>query len=192
LIFNPKHTFMKQNNVYKKGALLILIACFAVTGAFAQFSIGANLGLPMGTFGDFQGIGFGGSLRYDKAINDNLSWGVTGGFLSFGGKSIGTFSGASMTMIPVGGGIKYYFTESNNGMYGGLDLTMNFISQTIPSVVIPGFGTVGGGSVSTSEFGIGPGIGYRAGSFDVSARYNIISNFSFVGLRVAYVLGGNN
>lgn len=63
-----------KHNAYKKSLMAIAFSFFAVTGAFAQFSIGAELALPMGTFGDGFDMGFGGSVNYQKPINDNLSW----------------------------------------------------------------------------------------------------------------------
>lgn len=151
----------------------------AVTGAFAQFSIGAELALPMGSpFSDNSNMGFGGSVNYQGAINDNLSWTGYAGYISFTGK--GVASALSSSMIPVMAGVKYYFTESGAGFYGEVDLGMFFLS------------TSGGGfSQSESKFGFTPAIGYRVGSFDIGARYNIVPDANNLGFRVAYVFGGS-
>lgn len=167
---------MKQNNTYKKSLLVLAFSFFAVTGAFAQFSIGLDLGLPMGTFGDSHGIGFGGTVRYDGAINDNLSWSAGAGYVSFSGKDISGFTVPSFAMIPITGGVKYYFTESNAGFYGAADLGIWFAASS--------------GS-SGSEFGFSPGVGYRLEKFDIAARYNAVGNVSNLGFRFAYVLGGD-
>lgn len=172
---------MKQNITYKKSLMVLAFSFFAVTGAFAQISIGADLALPMGTFGDVQGMGFGVSGRYDGSINDNLSWSAGIGYISFSGKDysipgFGTISGTSFAMIPIQGGVKYYFTESNAGFYGAADIGIWFASSS--------------GS-SGSEFGFSPGVGYRLEKFDIAARYNIVSNVNNLGFRIAYVLGGN-
>ena len=171
---------MKSKNLLLVLALTVLSA----TAAFAQFSVGAEVGLPMGTFGDVAGIGIGGSLRYDKAINDNMSWGVSAGYLSFGGKELfpGISTGSS-SLIPITGGIKYNFAGADGGFYGGVDLG---IWMTSVSVSIPGFGSV---TATGSEFGFAPGLGYRAGAFDVAARFNIVSSANYVGARIAYVFG---
>jgi hypothetical protein len=168
-----KHTF-------KKSLLVLAFSFFAATGAFAQFSIGLDLNLPMGTFGDVAGLGFGGSARYDGAINDNLSWTGSVGYINFSGKDIsvpgfGTISGGSVGVLPIQAGVKYYFTESNAGFYGGLDLGM----------------WIGTASGSSSEFGFSPGVGYRLEKFDIAARYNAVGDISNLGFRIAYVLGGN-
>jgi len=169
-----------KNNAYKKGLLVLAFSFFAATGAFAQFSIGLDLAMPMGTWSDFAGIGFGASARYDGAINDNLSWSGSLGYLSFSGKDytipgFGTIPGTSVGMVPIQAGVKYYFTESNAGFYGAADLGM----------------WIGTASGSSSEFGISPGVGYRVGSFDIAARYNIVSDLNSLGFRFAYVLGGD-
>lgn len=172
---------MKQNNAFKKSLLVLAFSFFAVTGAFAQFSIGLDLGLPMGTFGDSNGLGFGGSVRYDGAINDNLSWAAGIGYISFTGKDysipgFGTITGSSFALVPVTGGIKYYFTESNAGFYGAADIGIWFAATS--------------GS-SGSEFGFSPGVGYRTGNFDIAAKYNAVGNVSNLGFRIGYVLGGD-
>ena len=160
---------------------MLAFSFFAVTGALAQFSIGVNLNLPMGTFGDVAGMGFGGGVAYDGAINDNLSWSAGLSYINFSGKDytipgFGTISGGSVGVLPIQAGIKYYFTESNAGFYGAADLGM----------------WIGTASGASSEFGISPGVGYRAGAFDIGARYNIVSNLDNLGFRIAYVLGGGN
>ena len=168
---------MKQNNTYKKSLLVLAFSFFAVTGAFAQFSIGLDLGLPMGTFGDAHGIGFGGMVRYDGAINDNLSWSAGAGYVTFSGKDydygFGTVSTPSFGMVPITGGVKYYFTESNAGFYGAADIGIWFAASS--------------GS-SGSEFGFSPGVGYRLEKFDIAMKYNAVGNVSNLGFRFAYVL----
>lgn len=169
-----------KNNTYKKSLLVLVFSFFAVTGAFAQFSIGVDLALPMGTMADFQGMGFGASGRYDGAINDNLSWSAGVGYISFSGKDydygFGTVSGSSFAMIPIQGGVKYYFTESNAGFYGAADI---------------GIWLAASSGSSGSEFGFSPGVGYRVSSFDIAMKYNAVGNVSSLGFRVGYVLGGD-
>ncbi len=172
---------MKQLNAYKKSLMVAAFSFFAVTGALAQFSIGAELAMPMSTpFSDFAGIGIGGSAAYDGAINDNLSWSGRVGYITFAGKSGNTYS---TNIIPITAGIKYYFTESNAGFYGAGDLGMFMGSSSAP------------GSTSESKFGFAFGAGYRLTSIDISLKYNIISYAGFdannLGLRIAYVFGGS-
>lgn len=79
-------------------------------------------------------------------------------------------------MVPITGGVKYYFTESNAGFYGAADLGIWFAASS--------------GS-SGSEFGFSPGVGYRVNSFDIAMKYNAVGNVSNLGFRFAYVLGGD-
>lgn len=155
-----------------------MFIAFCAVASFAQgrFSIGAELSLPQGDWGDFVGMGFGGTVRYEAPINSNLSWMGTAGYVAFGEKDD---SGLTMSMIPVTAGAKYYFTESFTGFYAGADLGMFFATVKL-----------GDASESDSEFGFAPMVGYHLGAIDIGAKYQIISDANFVGFRIAYVLGG--
>ncbi len=175
--------------------LSILVVMIAITftnvnKANAQFSGGVDLGIPNGAWSDYSGLGIGLSGRYEAPIQDKLNWTASLGFLSFAGKSFttivgfnpnngqpiyGTVSASSGTMVPLTGGIKYYFQESNSGFYGGADLGIFFLSS---------------GGVSSSKFGFSPGIGYRMEKFDFTFRFNAVSDANFLGLRAAYIFGG--
>jgi hypothetical protein len=160
---------------------VLLILMLMASGAMAQFSGGLELGIPMGTFGDGANLGFGVTARYDAPIKDKLSWTGTIGYLSYGLKGSGVSGHTSM--IPIMGGIKYYFNEANNGFYGGADI--GFVPITV-SVDVSGFGN---SSASETRFGFAPGVGYRMGQFDFSGRFNLISDFNSFNLRAAYVFG---
>ncbi len=167
----------------KKIILTFSFVVFALVAAFSQdgkFSGGLELGLPLGTAADGVGIGFGLSARYEAPIQDKLNWFATAGFLSYSGKDFTTnilgqpftVKGSSLTLIPIQGGVKYYFQESDNGFYGSGELGL-FIAS-------------GSGS-SETKFGFTPGIGYRLEKFDLSARYNAVSDFNTFGIRAAYI-----
>jgi hypothetical protein len=167
-----------------KKVLLSIVAVVAISAAsFGQgrFSIGPEIALPMGDWSDAIGLGIGGSLRYEGTINDNLNWLVTAGYLSFAEKDN---SGLKFSAIPVQAGLKYYFTESFNGFYGGVDLGIHALKAKAD---IDGFGSI---SASETKFGIAPSIGYHLASVDISAKYQIISDANYLGFRVAYVFGG--
>lgn len=183
-LLTPNKTLMKQVSAYKKSLMAVAFSFFVVTGAFAQFSIGAELALPMGTpFSDGFNMGFGGSVNYQAAINDNLSWLGYAGYQTYSGKNLPSGYSASFSMIPIQAGVRYYFTESGNGFYGEVDLGMFFASASAS----------GGGlsfSSSDSKFGFTPALGYRVSSFDLGLRYNLISDANNLAFRIAYVLGG--
>jgi hypothetical protein len=157
------------------------VACLSIA-SFAQgrFSVGAELALPQGDFGDGFGTGFGASVRYESPINDNISWMGTIGYIAFGEKDN---SGVTLSQIPIMAGAKYYFTESFGGFYAGAELGLSM-----------GKVKFDGGDDSSTDFGFAPQVGYHLGVIDISARYLIVSydgdDANSVGLRVAYVFGG--
>src|SRR5690606_21924762 len=116
-----------------------------------RFSIGAELALPMGDFGDASSIGFGGSVRYEHPVGDNIGLTGTVGYLIFGGKETSeggvTFDGPDYSMIPIQVGGKYYFTEQQLGFYAGLELGVHSTTAKIPSSSI----TIGGVTIETPE-----------------------------------------
>lgn len=95
----------------------------------AQFSVGVDLGMPLGDWGQVAGMGFGASAGYDHAIGDNMSVGGQLGFMRFGGKEPdwideGDDYSSSYTLMPILGNFKYYFVENTNGAYGIASLGM--------------------------------------------------------------------
>ena len=167
----------------KKQLKSVLVLTFALVvlstaSSFAQgrFSIGANLAFPQGDAGDAVSTGFGIDGRYEAPINDNLSWMASIGVIAFGEKDN---NDVKATLIPINGGIKYYFDgQSFSGFYAGGELGFNIVKYK-----------VGDNSDSETEIGLAPQIGYHIANFDFSLRYAIINDADFVGLRVAYVLG---
>lgn len=177
---------------------LIVILSVVITTALvhpvqAQFSGGLELGAPLGTFGDYAKIGFGASVRYQASINDQLAWTASIGYLSFGGKDVPvgsqTASLGSHSNVPITGGVQYYLGEGDNKFYISGDISINFISV---SVLYPNSGNGGGyniASASETRIGFAPGVGYRFGNWDFGAKFNLISDFNYAGLRIGYVFG---
>ena len=175
---------------------LIILAVLSVgyslsSKTYAQFSIGGELGLPMGNFSDIAGPGFGGSLRYEANISDKLNWTGSVGYLSFGGKTFTSGNVSipfgSSSIVPLVGGIKYYFSEANNGFYGSADLGLNFISYYVYTYNSGNGGGYNSSTASTTRIGFAPGIGYRTGNWDFSGKFNIISDLNYFGVRVGYL-----
>lgn len=75
------------------------------------FQIGTFVGLPIGEEKDFYSMVLGAELSYLFNINNNLSLGPEVGFTRFTGKDIGEFKTEGLSFIPVGGIIKYSFSE---------------------------------------------------------------------------------
>jgi len=152
--------------------LFVALFTFAVAPAFSQLSAGLDLGIPNGDWSNVEGLGLGFSLKYEAPIQDKLNWTVSGGFLSFSGKTYQGFKANNITIIPFTGGVKYYFQKSNDGIYAMADLGVYFAS---------------GSGNSTNRVGFTPGIGYRVKQFDFTFKLNLVSDFNYVGLRAAYV-----
>lgn len=163
--------------------LSVLVVMLAITlanvntASAQEFSGGLELGLPNGSWSDVWGAGFGVSLRYEAPIQDKLNWTASAGFLSFSGKSyntgFGTIDYPSESIVPLTGGIKYYFDQANSGFYAGADLGIYIANN-------------GAGS----KFGLAPGVGYRVNQLDFTLRFNAVSDLNYIGIRAAYVFKG--
>lgn len=182
-----------------KKALLavVVLAAFMSTNTFAQgkivLGVGGDVLLPMGTFGDAQKLGFGGSVRGQYNVTPMAAVGLTVGYYTWSGKDITipvinqTVTGPKFSGLPVRVFGKYYFMPEGQSarFYGIAELGMFFGSvgdQTIPNPLAgfpgqPATITVTGGS--SSNFNYAPGVGVEFGSgntkIDVSARYDGIA-----------------
>lgn len=188
----------KQLTKIMMGAAVCLLFTAASTKTTqaqnGRFSIGAELALPMGDFGDGAGIGFGGSVGYEHPIGDMMGLGLRAGYLSFSGKD----GGPSSSMIPAQAFFKYYFGEQQNGFYAMANLGIHNFKVKIPEYTYtdPFTGqtiTLGGGSASSTDLSYAPEIGYHLANLDLGLRYQIISSdggsTSYLGARIAYVFG---
>jgi hypothetical protein len=186
----------------KKMRLLIAVAalvCGLIQTSDAQvgrFSAGLELALPMGDFGDVAGTGFGGSLRYEYPLGDNIGLMATVGYLTFGEEDLGDFGTYTYSMIPIQVGGKYYFTEQQNGFYAMAELGVHSttVDVEIPEtnffgIIIPGQSA----SESSTDLSFAPGVGYHLANLDFGLKYQIIStegsSTSYLGIRAAYVFG---
>lgn len=177
-----------------KQLLSVILLAVLFTGfinAQSQWvSVGGNLALPMGGWGDNANIGFGGTATYERSFTPNIVGEVYAGYLSFGGETVGTFS-YSFSMIPIMVGGKYYF-QPGKGLYGNALLGVHLLSVETPSFTILGV-TYGGGSASSTEFSLGVGAGYEMpmgkNALDLSAHFMIVSDANYIGARVAYKFG---
>jgi hypothetical protein len=181
------NTFMKSLGI----VFFIALGTFISHASYAQLSAGLDLGLPTGDFSNIASTGFGGSVRYDGALGGKLGWSASVGYMSFSGKTYNINNVAipfgNTSNVPLNGGIKYYFSEAGHGFYGGLDLSVNFLSTYVYTYNSGNGGGYNLQSDSQSKFGINPGVGYRLDTWDFSMRYNAVGDFSYLGIRAAYV-----
>jgi len=153
------------------------ISCFAQTTSTAdrqsKFSIGVDVGRPMGSASDVYNFGIGGSLKYDALLSNDLFATLSAGYESLLVKnSLQTSVGkVNSGFIPLKAGLKYYFSE---GFFGEGQL----------GAALP---TSSGGSAS---FLYSPGVGYTFdGGLETGLRYEAWSKNGTIGqiaLREAY------
>ncbi|MFB6306233.1 MAG: outer membrane beta-barrel protein [Flavobacteriales bacterium] len=152
--------------------LVAILTSFSFTSKAQEggFSAGAEIGLPMGDFGDFASTGFGASIRYEAGMSDNLA--LTGdlGYLTFS-----TDFDESVNMIPIQAGAKYYTDEVGSGFYAMGQFGVHNTSF---------------GDNSETNLSFAPSAGYAMESIDIGLRYQVVNgdntNTSYIGLRGAY------
>jgi opacity protein-like surface antigen len=158
-----------------------------------KFSLGADVGLPVGDFitsdakfSDGYSLGLGASLQGTYALDPSLGATLNIGFMSYLPKTVDGEKAESLTAIPILAGIEYNFTpqvfasaQLGYSIYSGKFLKDNDL-------------TLGG-------FTYAPGIGYRfSDNFSALLKYQgasvklkgsgekISGNLSQIGLRIAY------
>lgn len=158
-----------------KKTFLLFATFFIGAASFAQseLSLGAEVGLPMGTFGQGYSVGFGASAKYGYGVTDNSAITLSAGYMTFSVKSPGS---GSYGMIPVKAGYRYGF---EGGFYVEPQLGVTMVSAS-------------GGGGSTSGFTYAANLGYMMSKVDLGVRYETVSaqggSLSFIGARVAYKL----
>lgn len=187
-------------------ALIIAVAIPASAQSKLNLNIGLNVELPMGTFGDAQSVGFGGTVQGEYAFMPQLFGTAKLGYITWGGKDFTeagvTVSGGSYKGVPFLVGAKYFFmplTANTIHWYGQAEIGLFFGSYTVPAIAgitIPGVGTFGGSaeaSVSSTDFTFVPSIGAEfpmtSGAIDASIHYFLIASSGSagsIGARVGY------
>ena len=173
-------------------ALVSLVSMSA--SAQSQMSVGAGVDimLPVGSFGDSWGTGFGGTAEFDYVLSPKFS--VTGktGYLTWTGTNLPTGWSATYSGVPVLVGIKWYPSFIPKGavrIYGHLEMGIMFgsLSTSGPAGRTYPFASAG------SDFTIVPSLGVEIpaapnGNVDLSVRYFDISRKGSIGFRAGYKL----
>ncbi len=184
-----------------KRMLVIFLVAGAVAGlapsrAAAQGNLGLNVGaefvLPIDSpFKDIYNIGYGGSIRGEYGVNQDLWLMLSAGYISLQSKSILGITPAAGTMVPIVVGAKYYFMPGTLRFYGAFDLGITSFTQ---SVEVLGISLA---SQTSTEFTWEPQLGVVGmfadnAAFDLGVRWIGISNANSLGVRlgVLYVFGG--
>jgi hypothetical protein len=146
-----------------------------------QIGIAAELGLPMGDFGDVAKTGFGGLIRGAFGVGTAGQVTLTTGYTSFGIKDelLGSGESGNLHIIPILVGYRHHFSgffvepQLGYGIYGS-----KFEDAS--------------GSMTDSEgaFTYGAGLGYSKSGFEGGVRYQAGSKdgstTSYIGIHVGY------
>ena len=178
----------------KKVFLAISIAAISVTG-YAQsgttkIGVGADLGIPVGDFGDVVKTGFGGYAKGLFGIGEAGQITFTTGYSSFKAKGSTSEESATLSIIPLLAGYRHNFS----GFYAEPQIGYNIFGAKYK-------GSIGSGSNSEGGFAWAVGFGYVISDVDFGVRYQGgkpsgdgegNTDWSFVGIHVGYnfSLGG--
>jgi hypothetical protein len=167
--------------------ILCLPVAASADAAKGDMAIGAGLelALPMGTFGDYAGTGFGLTGQFEYVYSPNITIIGNLGYIKWGGKDFGVYKWSN-SAIPVKGGAKYYLDPTKKGFYGAGELGFYFFSSKYEYTQNNVTHRVTDSSTDLSLALMG-GYEMPAGEswiVDLSARIEIISDHSFLGLRV--------
>ena len=168
--------------------LFLAFAAITMTAASVNaqggtsFSIGLEGAVPMGDFNKLgYKFGIGGSAQVDYKVASDMALTLNVGYLNH---SANTTPKAHFSVIPVMGGVKYWFSPK---VYGHAQLGAAFNSYKISN-------TSGGASSTSTGFAYSPGIGFNiSNNIDLLIKYfgNSVNggSFSSLGARLAYTFG---
>lgn len=189
----------------KKKVLVVCAALALSGGAMAQspqISFGADIGLPMGDFGEVASLMIGPNVGFEYPMGDKLGLTAQVGYDLVMLKDDAKDAFDKYSIMPLQAGLKYYFQESQKGFYGHAQVGAHNISVTTADIDLGPFGKVEGKSDSQTNLSWAVGAGYQLEKLDIGLRYNSISPDSdapdgtnpatYIGLRVAYLLNLGN
>ncbi len=171
-----------------KRILFSILAICAIGTANAQtgfhrISAGAEVALPLGDFGKAYGIGFGATGKAFYGISEKGDITGTLGYLHFGMKEDSDMMSGSMGMIPVMFGYRHDF----GGLYGEPQIGLMMLRSKV-TFENTGFIDLSGlsGTHSDTKVSFGLGGGYVFGDWDLGARFQIVDDLNFFGIRIGY------
>ncbi len=166
-------------------ALVLLVGTTQAQKGSMAVGVNAGIALPMGTFGDAVGMGFGGNGEFMYMVNNNIALTGSVGYLTWAYDDALGFDG-SFSSIPILFGARYYFGASKTKFYAlaKLGIYASTASYTYTYNWF-GFNQTEDISVSNSDFGFafGAGVKLPIGSklcFDAHAKYNVVSGDGWI------------
>lgn len=186
-------TYKKQKKFLMRKVFLTMAAVIAIASAsFAQsgkneISIGPEVGLPTGDFGEAFKLGIGGSVKGLFGIGTAGQITATVGYTSFKMKNSTDELNITTGLLPILAGYRHnfggFYVEPQVG-YGIMRVKAKMMGES--------------GSDSEGALTWAAGAGYQVGGIDLGVRYQSSTkdggSVGFFGLRVAksFSLGGSN
>jgi hypothetical protein len=180
-----------MNTHLASAALLVLLPLVAVDASAQSTSssigVGADLMIPVGSFADHWGTGYGATAEFDHTLEKRFAFTVKAGYLTWSAKNLSSGVSARYGGVPALVGIKWYpsfIPQGSARFYGHLEAGAMIASVT-------GSGRTLTLTKSTTDITISPSVGFEAkagdnGAVDISARYFDISKKSSIGVRLGY------
>ena len=170
----------------KKLSLFTIFLILASTTLFAQkqgISIGGNVYFPVGDWADYANTGWGGSASYEHQLSKEIAGVIYSGYTGFSGDA-----GYDVTIVPLLVGAKFYFTPKWDWYIAGM-LGVDFITADVTTTIQ---GQTFSASGSETEFAGNINFGYEVktsekGAVDISAGFVYVSDYSYFGMRLAYI-----
>jgi len=144
-----------------------------------KISVAGDIGITLGDYSAFSVLTYGGDVQGEYIVSSKFGITLSGGFVSLSNR----FSEVSLpSFLPALAGARYYFLHK---IYASLQAGTSFIIQPRNTKFALSTG-------QGNEFTFAPGIGYQfSKNLDVLFKYESSNkngiNFSFSGLRIAYV-----
>jgi hypothetical protein len=151
-VFPLQSTLLSRNirggsmKLLRSGVLLALIFVTVATATAGppkmEIGVAGDILIPVGSWGDAVGVGFGGDAQFQYNFTPVISGGVTLGYFTWGGKTVGTVETAGYGGVPFRVFGKYYFmppAKKGVRVYGSVELGLFFGSSGDTEVTIPSF-----------------------------------------------------
>lgn len=154
--------------------LFLLLATTAAAQRYGTFGVDVRLTTPAGELGDWHqhGVGAAAAVEYDLVAN----WRATGqfGFSRFSGKTIRGIPGSAPDLDVWGGaaGVRAYLGTGAVHVGAEFGYYKYGFSRDHPS-----------NTGYDRDFGVLPSVGYRSGTFDLTAQYKLGGEVKWMQLR---------
>ena len=165
-------------------------ALFATQQATAQetfFNAGVEFALPIGDWSDFYTFGVGASAGVELGLSDNFAVTGTIGYTFLIVDDPSDFINNAY-LLPIQAGARYYFDQQRTGLFAEAMVGVHIFGVKTNEIDMGMFGTIPGGSSSTTDFSAAPQLGYfLTENISLALRYQLMfsdgDNASYLGLK---------